>query len=183
METFFNLQERETIVQEIKPLSNLKWYFFFSGQGLGISAIVGIGAIIYFMFTFSDIFFTYNPWIFVGIGILIGFILNFVFSLLRYGKQYYWITNKRIVYKRGLIGYRITSIPHERISDIIISRTLLEKILGFGSLHIQSLAGQMTDKYTLGAEGVLLAIPNPEQTQELIFKLVKAKRKEEGISF
>ena len=29
MTEFFNLQENEKIVQEIKPMESLKWYFFF----------------------------------------------------------------------------------------------------------------------------------------------------------
>ncbi|MBS3056345.1 MAG: PH domain-containing protein [Candidatus Aenigmarchaeota archaeon] len=122
-------------------------------------------------------------WIFLVIAIPIMIILNVISAFLHYNKQYYWITNKRVIYKRGFIGYRVMSIPHERISDVIISRTFLESIFGFGSVHIQSLAGQSSGTTTLGSEGVLLAVPEPEKLQELIFKLVKLKRKTEGLTF
>lgn len=124
-----------------------------------------------------------NFWILFGALIAFSVILGFVFASLRYSKQFYWITNKRVIYKRGLIGYRITSIPYERISDVVISHTFWERLFGFGSLHIQSLAGQVSGTHTLGSEGVLLAISNPEEIQELIFKLVKSKRKEERLTF
>jgi len=102
---------------------------------------------------------------------------------MRYKHQHYWITNKRVIYKRGLIGYKISSIPLERISDIILSRTFLERIFGFGSLHVQTLAGQITYGGRMGAEACLLAVPNPEEIQELIFQLLKRKRKAEKITF
>jgi len=102
---------------------------------------------------------------------------------MKYKKQHYWITTKRVIYKRGLIGYKISSIPLERISDIILSRTFLERLFGFGSLHVQTLAGQITHGGRSGAEAMLLAVPNPEETQELIFQLVKKKRKAEKITF
>ncbi|HDN90745.1 MAG TPA: PH domain-containing protein, partial [Candidatus Aenigmarchaeota archaeon] len=101
-----------------------------------------------------------------------------------YNKFHYWITNKRIVTKRGILGYQIISIPYERISDIVISRTFLERLFGIASLHIQSLAGQISfRRYSmLGSEGQLLAIPNPEETQKRILELVRAKRREEGLT-
>ena len=160
--TLFNLQEGEKLVQEIKPESGLKWYFVFSFGGIAAGGIIII-PIFYLLLilNFMGNFFLYLP---IIIGIFI--IIDLIFAVLRYNKQYYWITNKRIVYKRGIIGYRVTSIPYERISDIIISRTLFENIFGFGSLHIQTLAGQVSGRHSLGSEGVLLAIPKPEETQE-----------------
>ena len=182
---YFNLQENERIIKEIKPLPGLMWYFFFSGAGgIGSIGLIFLFIFIYAFIKIPELFsFALNFWVIVGIIVLIGMVINFILSFLRYSKQYYWITNKRVVYKRGIIGYRITSIPFERISDIIISRTFLERIFGFGSLHIQTLAGQISGRYSLGAEGILLAVPNPEETQELIFQLIKEKRKEEKISF
>lgn len=177
MEKFFNLQETEKIIKEIKPLPQLKWFFFLR------SALGLIFILLFFSFAFfgaaSNGFFA--PIIFAIPIILL--IIFFVVAHLQYERQFYWITNERVIYKRGIIGYAITSIPFERISDIIISRSLFEKIFGFGSLQIQTLAGQFSQGNRFGAEGSLLAIPEPEETQELIFKLVKQKRKDEKISF
>ncbi|MDO8538041.1 MAG: PH domain-containing protein [archaeon] len=175
MRQFFNLQEDEKIIQEIKPLANLKWYFFFRNAFALIFMIIFIAI---FLAQSQSGFF----WIIMAS--IIGLVLiMFIVAHLQYNQQYYWITNKRVVYKRGLIGYQITSIPFERMADIIISRTLFEKIFGFGSLQIQTLAGQFSAGSRLGAEGMLLAIPKPEETQELVFKLIKEKRKDEKISF
>lgn len=110
--------------------------------------------------------------------------IAWLLSAASYNKFYYWITNKRVVTKRGILGYQVVSIPFERISDIIISRTFLENVFGIASLHVQSLAGQISyPRYSmLGSEGQLFAIPNPEETQNKILKLVKLKRKAEGLT-
>lgn len=174
---FFNLQSKEKIIKQIKPLPVLKWFFFF---GYIFSVLIFMVIIFVFAFFFLPFF----------LGILVlALIIAFALSHNRYKHQNYWITNKRVIYKRGLVGYTISSIPLERISDVIVSRTFLERIFGFGSLYIQSLAGQSTfhrrgawGSY-LGAEGALIAIPDPEKIQELIFKLVKMKRKREKLTF
>ena len=189
---FFKLQEREKIVKSIKPKKNLVWYFLITGfragryRGFGAELGSSVITLIVFLYLFLRIptkyFSVFSPVIFIIIFIAVFIIgITFLAAYLRYKKQYYWITNKRVVHKRGIIGYRINSIPLERISDVIISRTFLERIFGFGSVAIQSMAGQVS-RGRLGAEASLLAVPNPEEIQELIFELIKKKRKEEHIT-
>jgi len=180
MKKLFELQEVEKVVNDIKPLPILKWYFFLrSAIGLFIfmiffAWIIFIPALIFSIISWSLIFF-----------ILVILVILYLIANNKYNYQHYWITNKRVLYRRGLIGYRISSIPLERISDVIVSRTFWERIFGFGSILIQSLAGQMTYPHggRLGAEGSLIAIPDPEGTQKLIFELIKKKRKTEKLSF
>lgn len=138
-----------------------------------------------------QIFLTYIFSLFLGIIVpvlmlivtFITFFVSILYATLRYNWQCYWITNKRILYRKGLIGYQISSILLERISDIILTRNILERILGFGSLHVQTFAGQETSGMRFGAEASLKAIPEPEETQKLIFKLIEEKRKREGLKF
>lgn len=179
----FNLQEGEKIIKEIKPVPNLKSYWF-------IGNFVGLVFLCFFlsMFIGATAFAGSGTSVIGGMGLIVFFaiilalILAWIFTSMKYEKQNYWITNKRILYMRGFVGYRISSIPFERISDVIISRTFLESIFGFGSLYIQTLAGQYSYKGRMGAEGNLMAVPEPEKTQELIFKMVSEKRKKEKLT-
>jgi uncharacterized membrane protein YdbT with pleckstrin-like domain len=142
----FSLIEGEKIIEEIKPLPALKKYFFIKWL-IGLVFIPFIIGLVIFSETISlSIRFKF----FVGIIffiissitiLVIYLVVAWALSSASYNKFYYWIINKRIVTKRGIIGYQIVSIPYERISDIIISRTFLERICGISSLHIQSLAG------------------------------------------
>jgi uncharacterized membrane protein YdbT with pleckstrin-like domain len=185
----FLLQEGENILLGVKPLKGLMYMWivtstitfgFFSlfiggffGIALGgiIGAAIGgpllgvFGAVLGFL---------------VPVGV--SFCLAVVLAKLMYSKRYYWITDNRVVCKSGLIGYKIYSIPLERVSDVIISRSLMEKIFGFGSIHVQSLAGQVTYGNRFGAEGNLEAVPEPEKVQQLIFELIKKKRTREKIT-
>jgi len=170
----FELQEGEKIVKDIEPLPVLKWYWF-------IWSIVGlVFFIIVFMWT---VFIIPTISLFLIFFVLIIIVVLYLVANNKYKYQHYWLTDKRVLYRSGLLGYRISSIPLERISDVIVSRTLWERIFGFGSIHIQSLAGQITYGRRMGAEGSLLAVPNPEGTQKLIFDLIKKKRKTEKLSF
>ena len=58
----------------------------------------------------------------------------------------------------------------------------MESIFGFGSVHVQTMAGQVSMRGRFGAEGNLQAVPDPEGLQQQIFELVKKKRKAEGIT-
>jgi uncharacterized membrane protein YdbT with pleckstrin-like domain len=74
----------------------------------------------------------------------------------------------------------VNSIPLERVSDVIISRSFVETLFGIASIHIQSLAGQASYG-RFGAEGKYRAVPNPEELQQLIFKLIKENRQAEHL--
>jgi membrane protein YdbS with pleckstrin-like domain len=176
MKKQFQLQEGEKIEKDIKPLPVLKWYFFI---------IPSVGFFFFTLF-FSWIFFLPRISFISSLFLLFTLIFIGILYLIannRYNYQHYWITNKRVLYRKGLLGYTISSIPLERISDVIVSRTFWERVFGFGSVMIQSLAGQITYRNRLGSEGSLLAVPDPEGTQKLIFDLIKKKRKSEKLSF
>lgn len=176
-----NLLDGENIIESITPSFLLRRYLFLKWF------------LALFVVAFWIVFFVLAMLLFLGpsliwaILIVVSFLgyVSFVFFLANasYYKHEYLITNKRIITKRGIIGYQVTSIPLERISDVIISRTFFETLCGISSLHIQSFAGQFTTGSRLGGEGQLLAISDPEATQNKILELVKKKRREEKLNF
>jgi len=184
---FFRLQEGEKIIDSIKPLPGLKWMFFLQGL-IGWFFIIlfgGLWIIIPLVFLFAaigGIVGAILALVTALIGLVAIVVIPYTFASMNYNKRFYWITNKRVVGKRGLIGYSVNSIPLERISDVIISRSFIESIFGFGSIHIQTLAGQASMRGKWGAEGNLQAVPEPEELQQKIFELVKGKRKDEGLT-
>lgn len=176
----FQLQDGEEVIKELKPLSVLKWFFFIR-PSMGIITFPLFLLYIFTSMPFSG-FFTYLGMIIIPVFLVILVIMYLVANN-KYNNQHYWVTNKRILYKRGLFGYTIHSIPLERVSDVIVSRTFWERVFGFGSVHVQSLAGQVS--YGMrngGAEGSLMAVDNPEGVQKLIFDLIKIKRKNEHLT-
>jgi len=72
----------------------------------------------------------------------------------------YYLTNLKLVEKRGVIGKRIVNIPLNKIQDVKCQFGIIGRIFGFGDLEIES-AG------TLG-KIIFHFIPSPEKFQEKI---------------
>lgn len=182
----FNLLEGEEILKEIKPLHALRSIIFIRQFGIFLLVYFIIFAYV-LVLLMPPLGYDLQVWLFTLfiIVLILSIVTSFILSLISYDKYYYWITNKRVIVKSGIIGYKISSIPYERISDIVISRSILERLFGVTSLHIQSLAGQLTPSpYSkMGSEGNLLAVYNARELQSMIWELVKKKRKEEGLTF
>jgi len=176
MADFVNLQPDEKIVERIKPLPAVKlmwlsimlfvvllvtvWALAASAASPG-SALLAVATLL---------------------AILVAVACAWILTNNRYENQEYMVTNKRVIYKHGMLGYQIHSSPLERITDVIVSRTFLENLFGFGSILVQTMAGQIS-KGRGGAEASLEAVPEPEKLQETIFELIKRKRKDEKLTF
>ena len=66
----------------------------------------------------------------------------FIWAVIAERRYHYWLTNKRVIWCHGFIGYKIRSVPLERITDVVISRTLPEMIAGISSIEIRDMTGQ-----------------------------------------
>jgi len=179
----FSLMEDEKIVADIKPLPRAKWYWFI--RNCGVLVVVLLFLIILLLVEISIGAKIHDVLTLVAISVCLPVftIIGWWYSSWRYKWEHYWITNKRVIQQRGFIGHEVIIVPLERISDVILTRSFLEKLLGFGSLHLQTLAGQTTVRQRYGAETCLTAIPDPESTQQLILKLIEEKRKRERLAF
>ena len=79
----------------------------------------------------------------------------------------YWLTNRRIILSSGFIGYRIRSIPLERVSDVALSNTLLEMLAGIKSIIVRDMTGEAQTGKSL------LAIENASEVQKAILDEVQ----------
>jgi len=182
----FSLIEDEKIVADIKPLPKAKWYWFicnYVGILLVCFSVIDLVVILIILIIAGEgaLGFAASTATLVGLSVLT--IINWWYSSWRYKWEHYWITNKRVIQQSGFIGHEIRVVPLERISDVVVTRSFVEKLLGFGSLHLQTLAGQVTTGQRYGAEIFLVAVPDPEATQQLILKLIEEKRKRERLTF
>ena len=177
----FLLLEGEKVLEKIKPDKKLKTYFTLQTAfflylatfwlvfiAIPLTKAIGWPETITLAIILAAVYL-------IGLAVVV-LIISWLLAENSYSYQEYWITNKRVLYKRGTFGYRISSVPLERISDVVVSRTMIERILGISSVLIESLAGQV------GKEVKLLAIPQPEETQKLIFRMLSEKRKTEKLT-
>ena len=171
LESPLDLQKGESIIKEIRPSTALKWKMLLNNL-----VIIGfLSAFIIYLYYYEE----GSLWRTIGLLLFSLFEVRVIIQMIGipiiYKKRLYLVTDKRVVVNSGFIGNYIHSVPLERISDIAVSRSFEEKMFGFGGLRIRTL--------TAGGAGVSLeALPDPENTKNLIFDLVERKREREKLT-
>lgn len=74
----------------------------------------------------------------------------------------YVLTNERIVVRQGLVARSGTEIPLENITNVLFSQRVLERVLGYGDVIIESAGSQ--------GQSRLEDIPDPEAFQSEVYR-------------
>jgi uncharacterized membrane protein YdbT with pleckstrin-like domain len=94
---------------------------------------------------------------------LLVLVVGTLMPFLRWVTTHYVVTDRRIITRRGIIARRGRDMPLSRVNDISFSHTVWERILGCGTLVIES-AGE-TGQLTLSS------VPHVEHVQRRIYEL------------
>lgn len=81
----------------------------------------------------------------------------------------YFVTSQRVVFEGGIIIKKKKSVPYDKITDIVISQTILEQIAGIRSLEIQT-AGTGYGR----AEISFVGLDETTKPQSLMLKSMKS---------
>ena len=71
--------------------------------------------------------------VFMGIGLLIIIITE----LVRRGNKYY-VTDKRVMHDFTFLSRKVSSAMYEKIQDIHFTQGIIERIVGIGTIHINT---------------------------------------------
>ena len=95
-------------------------------------------------------------------------LLPLVWWLARMGanRHQYFVTNQRVIVTDGLIGYRTRSVPLERISDVQVNCTWIERTAGIRSVVIRDMTGEAQGGATMQG------LTDPSEVQSLILQEV-----------
>jgi uncharacterized membrane protein YdbT with pleckstrin-like domain len=131
----FELQKNETIIRELKP----QFVGFMIDRTF--SSYVGVVVVVAFIMVVLAILRAslagyLIELLLLPLLIILSILIIAVKPLIQYGKSWYWITNLRVIGKRGFIGYTINSIPLENVTDVVLARTTLDRIFGMSALII-----------------------------------------------
>ena len=102
----------------------------------------------------------------IGIDSWIGWALFFVWVVLvGRGVAEWWstqfvITNRRVIYRRGVVTKAGYEIPIDRVQDVGYRQGVLQRLVGAGDLLVQSSASE--------GQTAIRDIPNPVRLNELI---------------
>lgn len=102
-------------------------------------------------------------WVVLGAAVLV--LLLFVLApYVRWRSTHYVITTHRVMVRRGVLTKSGKDITLAKITDVSFRQTLLDRMIGAGSLHIES-AGDSPDED-------LVNVPDSDDVQQLINRLV-----------
>lgn len=103
------------------------------------------------------------------LGILIAVVAVIVLwqwtlvPVVRWATSQYVLTNRRIIVRTGIVARQGRDMPLSRVNDVHFSYTVLERLLGCGTLVVES-AGE-------GGQLVIAAVPHVEIVQREVFRL------------
>jgi len=81
-------------------------------------------------------------------------------------RHQYYVTNQRVIVTDGLIGYRTRSVPMERVSDVQIGCSWIERSVGIRSVVVRDMTGEAQGGATM--QGMV----DPSEVQSLILREV-----------
>ncbi len=169
----FSLQKGERIIRELKP----QFFGFIITKTIG--GFLGLIVLVALVVAASVLFNIDLQELLVGAAIIpILVVLILAVPIVSYGKAWYWITTQRVIGKRGILGYSVDSIPLENVNDVLLSRTLLDRLLGLSSVTIVPIGGSARDngnQYSGGAQNAnffsALTQKSARDLQRVLFNL------------
>ncbi|MEW6528505.1 MAG: PH domain-containing protein [Candidatus Micrarchaeota archaeon] len=166
MAVHINTDEIKHLDWKIKILWALNAIIFALFMWLSASAIA--------LYAFpSDLFGIPNALYTFMFLMLIGaiFMPYLVWTELRYRNYTYYLSETEITIRRGVLRIERISIPFEKIQNVNVSRSILERILGLATIKIETAGSN-----PLEAEGFLPGINNYRELVDKITERVERVR-------
>lgn len=100
----------------------------------------------------------------IGILALIVLVRWVLTPMLRWKTTHYVITTNRVLIRTGVLNHVGRDIPLQRINDVAFEQTLLDRILGAGTVQVES-AGET-------GQTELRNIPHSDEVQQVLNRLI-----------
>jgi uncharacterized membrane protein YdbT with pleckstrin-like domain len=103
-------------------------------------------------------------WVILAAAVVLLFFLSFM-PWLRWITTNYVVTTERVVLRTGILSRTGRDIPLQRINDVTFHHTVVERLVGSGTLTIES-AGER-------GQVVLAKVPRVEAVQSTLYQLAE----------
>ena len=159
------MPEQTYLIFRPTRLAYLKWYLIaFAIIIIGVIVVLSAFEIIKIGLTISK---DYN--LYTLLIPFIGIVFALVIGLLRKIDTYY-ITNFRVIERRGIFNIKEDSINWEKISNYSLSQTAMDRIFNVGTIRLYSMGGIEEE-----AEVTIKKAPNIHKIKALLDKLIERK--------
>jgi uncharacterized membrane protein YdbT with pleckstrin-like domain len=153
------LNEGEQVVVDLRP----HWSFLIGPVLAGIGAIVVAVAVL--------VAFPSAPGVVIVAVLLVlaGAMIWLAGRYARWASTSFVLTNSRVIYRTGVVARHGREIPLERVNDITVHQTILERLVGSGRLFLES-AGRMGEEAFIG-------VPHCVAVQKAIHQQLEQSRR------
>ncbi|GLU49587.1 PH domain-containing protein [Nocardiopsis ansamitocini] len=138
------------------------------GEFIALLLVAGIAAVAVWLLPTEE---QWGQWaLYAVIGLAVVAALAFwLVPLLKWWSTVYILTNRRLLYRHGILARHGRDMPLTRINDVSFSISLWERIMRYGTLSVQSASEQ---------EGLLLTkVPRVEWLQSQIYRQVDEEQR------
>jgi uncharacterized membrane protein YdbT with pleckstrin-like domain len=94
-----------------------------------------------------------------------------VWPLVVWRSDHYVFTNERVLLQDGVFTRERRDLPLSRINDHVMSQSLLDRMLGCGTLRIDSIGDQAA---------ILASVPRVHEVQTTLYELIETDRELNG---
>ena len=101
-----------------------------------------------------------------GVGLFFA-VTRGVWPLVVWRCTHYVVTDERILLQDGVLSRERRDLPLARVNDHVMTQSLLDRMLGSGTLTVDSIGDQAA---------VLASVPHAQQVQTTLYELIEADR-------
>jgi uncharacterized membrane protein YdbT with pleckstrin-like domain len=148
------LSDGETVVLETHP----------HGKTLVLPVLALLATLVLAGFLLAVVDDSTGRYVIAGVAAVLA-VVFFLVPFLRWRTTLFVITDKRVVVRSGILSRTGRDIPLSRVNDVTFSHNLLERILGCGTLVVES-AGER-------GQVQLTEVPHVEQVQRTLYELAE----------
>lgn len=80
-----------------------------------------------------------------GSVIFFVILLSFIFAILGFPRKGYLVREQDVSFQKGLITYKLTTVPFNRIQHVEVNQGVISKIIGLSSVKIYTAGGSYSD--------------------------------------
>ncbi len=130
----------EEVVLDLRP----HWWFLTPRALLSVAAII-VGIIVLAQGWEGAGASTLN--IILGVAILVALVW-FLLRLAKWATTEFVLTNKRVIYRYGVIGKNGKEIPLDKINTVFFDQTVFERMIGCGTVAMESAGESGKDSFS-----------------------------------
>ncbi|MDS1270397.1 PH domain-containing protein [Lipingzhangella sp. LS1_29] len=157
--------------EELVQLTRQHWTLLVGETCLAAVVLAAAGAGLWYLWPMEEGWTEIAGYVVLGAALLAVFVV-WVVPVLVWRSTVYILTSRRLIKRYGILTRHGRSVPLLRINDVSFSKTLLGRVLGYGTLEVQS----------AGEQGLMTLdkVPDVEQLQSLVYSQIDAEQRRQA---